>query len=146
MSRRDEPALWRLFDTTVCAEYERRLTLAKQQIGPLPTTPGGRTALPLIDGDWRQVPAIKARLAGGYCLRAEAQGASPYANICEHCPGFRADPRHLAVLAAQRVEARARPPTLAAGAPKRTGTAGSPSDSTLSSPRPRQDDPHGRQV
>jgi hypothetical protein len=31
--------------------------------------------------------------------------------------------------------------TLAAGAPKRTGTAGSPSDSTLSSPRPRQDDP-----
>jgi hypothetical protein len=76
-------------------------------------------------------PAIKARLAGGYCLRAEAQGASPYANICEHCPGFRADPSHLAVLAAQRVDARAlAAPTLAAGAPKRTGTAGSPSDST----------------
>jgi hypothetical protein len=70
MSRRDEPALWRLFDATVRAEYERRLTLAKQQIGPLPTTPGGRTALPLIDGDWRQAPAIKARLADGYCLRA----------------------------------------------------------------------------
>jgi hypothetical protein len=107
MSRRDEPALWRLFDATVRAEYERALTLAKQQIGPLPTAPGGRTALPLIDGDWRQAPAIKARLAGGYWLRAEAQGASPYANICEHCPGFRADPSHLAVLAAQRVDARA---------------------------------------
>src|SRR5258708_30882476 len=37
MSRRDEPAPWRLFDATVGAEYERRLTLAKQQIGPLPT-------------------------------------------------------------------------------------------------------------
>lgn len=60
-------------------------------------------------------PAIKARLVGGYCLRAEAQGASPYANICEHCPGFRADPSHLAVLAAQRVDARA----LAAGADAR---------------------------
>ncbi|SRR6266496_1326884 len=92
MSRRDEPALWRLFDATVRAEYERALTLAQQQIGPLPTAPGGRTALPLIDGGWRQALAIKARLAGGYCLRAEAQGASPYANICEHCPGFRADP------------------------------------------------------
>ena len=60
-------------------------------------------------------PAINARLAGGYCLRAEAQGASPYASICEHCPGFRADPSHLAVLAAQRVDARA----LAAGADAR---------------------------
>jgi len=93
MSRRDEPALWRLFDAIVRAEYERALTLAKQQIGPLPTAPGGRPALPLIDGGWRLAPAIKARLAGGYCLRAEAKGASPYANICEHCPGFRADPQ-----------------------------------------------------
>jgi integrase len=96
----------RLFDTTVRTEYERALTLARQQIGPLPT-PGGRTALPLLDGDWRQAPAFKSRLAGGYCLRAEAQGACPYANICEHCPSFRADPSHLAVLSAQRVDARA---------------------------------------
>src|SRR6266566_5509125 len=40
MSRRDEPALRHLFDATVRAEYERRLTLAKQQIGPLPTASG----------------------------------------------------------------------------------------------------------
>jgi hypothetical protein len=39
------------------------LTLAKQQIGPLATTPSGRIALLLIDGGWRQ-PAIKARLTG----------------------------------------------------------------------------------
>ena len=97
----------RLFDATVRAEYERALTLAKQQIGPMPAAPGGRTALPLLDGDWRQAPAIKARLAGGYCLRAEAQGACQYANICEHCPSFRSDASHLAVLSAQRIDAQA---------------------------------------
>ena len=98
----------RLFDDTVRAEYERALTLAKQQLGPLPASiPGGRTTLPLLEGDWKQAPAIKARLAGGYCLRSEAQGACPYANICEHCPSFRADASHLAILAAQRVDAQA---------------------------------------
>ncbi len=81
--------------------------LVKQQIGPLPTTPSRRIALLLIDGDWRQAPAIKTRLAGGYCLRAVAQGPFPDANVCEHCPGFRADLSHLAVLAAQRVDTSA---------------------------------------
>jgi integrase len=99
----------RLFDQTVRAEYERALTLAKQQIGSLPATPpaAGRAMLPLLDGDWKQAPAIKARLSGGYCLRAQAQGPCQYANICEHCPNFRADASHLAVLAAQRVDAQA---------------------------------------
>ena len=79
----------RLFDTTVRAEYERALELAKSQLGELPT---GRTRIPVTgDGDWRDAPAIKARLAGGYCLRAPAQGSCPYANICEHCPNFRTD-------------------------------------------------------
>ncbi|MQB01903.1 MAG: transposase [Actinobacteria bacterium] len=50
---------------------------------------------------------MKARLAGGYCLRAAAQGPCPYANICEHCPSFRSDVTHLPVLAAQRVDAEA---------------------------------------
>ena len=31
----------------------------------------------------------------------------PLVNICEHCPNFRADASHLAVLAAQRVDAEA---------------------------------------
>jgi len=99
----------RLFDQTVRGEYERALTLAKQQIGALPASPpaAGRTMLPLLAGDWKQAPAIKARLAGGYCLRAPAQGSCQYANICEHCPNFRADASHLAVLAAQRVDAEA---------------------------------------
>lgn len=93
----------RLFDTTVRAEYERALDLAKTRLGPMPS---GRTRIPVRgDGDWREAPAIKARLAGGYCLRAPAQGACPYANICEHCPSFRTDAASNAVLAAQRVDA-----------------------------------------
>jgi integrase len=93
----------RLFDDTVRTEYERALTLAKQRMsGVLPE------AAPVkLHTDWRQAPAIKARLAGGYCVRAEAQGACAYANICEHCPNFRTDASHLAVLAAQRVDAEA---------------------------------------
>jgi len=95
----------RLFDATVRAEYERALDLAKARIGPLPET---RTRIPVTgDGDWRNAPAIKARLAGGYCLRAPAQGACPYANICEHCPNFRADATSISVLGTQRIDAEA---------------------------------------
>jgi integrase len=95
----------RLFDTTVRAEYERALDLAKARIGPLPTE---RLRIPVTgDGDWRDAPAIKARLAGGYCLRAPAQGSCPYANICEHCPNFRTDGASVSVLSAQRIDAEA---------------------------------------
>jgi len=66
----------RLFDQTVRAEYERALDLAKARIGPLPEGP---KRIPVASyGDWKAAPAIKARLAGGYCLRAPAQGACPY--------------------------------------------------------------------
>ena len=76
-----------LFDSTVRAEYERALDLAKGRIGAMPT-PTGRPSIPVTanDGrangctsgdDWREAPAIKARLAGGHCLRAPAQGACP---------------------------------------------------------------------
>jgi hypothetical protein len=62
MSRRDEPALWRLFDATVRAENERTLTLATQQIGPLPTAPGGRTALPRLGRVRLRPSSIRASL------------------------------------------------------------------------------------
>jgi integrase len=98
----------RLFDTTVKAEYERALTAAKAHLGTLPTEqPGGRTPLPVLDGDWKQAPAVKARLAGGFCVRAQAQGPCAYANICEHCPNFRTDIGYLPVLAAQRADTEA---------------------------------------
>jgi integrase len=98
----------RLFDATIRQEYERALTLAKQRAG-IPTIT--RTNLPLADitrgADWKTTPLIKSRLAGGFCLRAPAQGACTYANICEHCPSFHSDASSLPVLAAQRVDARA---------------------------------------
>ena len=106
-----------LFDATVRAEYERALTLAKTRIGPMPT-PTGQATIPVDaatggcgggcgDHDWRDAPVIKSRLAGGHCLRAPAQGACPYANICEHCPNFRTDTASVAVLAAQRIDTAA---------------------------------------
>lgn len=98
----------RLFDTTVKDEYERALDLAKQQ-ARTPAT--GRTSLPLTDitggRDWKDTPLLKSRMAGGFCLRAPAQGACTYANICEHCPSYRAEPSSLPILAAQRVDAEA---------------------------------------
>lgn len=95
----------RLFDATVRTEYERALTAAKAHLGTLPTDPPpGRTSLPIVDGNWQDAPAIKARLAGGFCIRAQVQGPCAYANICEHCPNFRTDTGYLPVLAAQRAD------------------------------------------
>jgi integrase len=93
----------RLFDATVRADYERALALAKERLGPV--IPDAPVSEP--DGDWRELPLIKSRLAGGYCLRTAAQGVCAYTNICEHCPNYRSEPAMLAVLSAQRVDARA---------------------------------------
>jgi site-specific recombinase XerD len=98
----------RLFDATVREEYTRALTLAKAQLGPV--LPGDRTRLPLAaitGGNWRDAPLIKARLSGGYCLRAAAQGPCAYANICEHCPNFRSEASFLPVLQLQRADTEA---------------------------------------
>ncbi len=104
-----------LFDATVRAEYERALHHAKTAIGPIvtPTAATGDT-----DDDWRNAPAIKTRLSAGHCLRAPAQDACPYANICEHCPSFSTDASSVAVLAAQRADTE----TLAADARSRGWT------------------------
>lgn len=107
----------RLFDATVRADYERALTLAKTHLGPaIPQRP----TLPLADvrggnDNWRHSDTIKARMAGGYCLRTAAQGTCAYTNICEHCPNYRTDATFLPILAAQRADAA----TLAADAEKR---------------------------
>ncbi len=93
----------RLFDATVRADYERALELVKERLGPV--LPPAATAAP--KRNWRELPLIKARLAGGYCLRTAAQGACSYANICEHCPNFRSEVTSLPILATQRVDAEA---------------------------------------
>ena len=134
----------RLFDATVRDEYTRALALAKAQLGPV--LPGERTQLPLAaitGGNWRDAPLIKARLAGGYCLRTAAQGPCAYANICEHCPNFRSGASFLPVLQLQRAdaEALAADAAHAAGATKPPATAASSSGSTCSSPRPMPADP-----
>jgi hypothetical protein len=91
----------RLFDTTVRENYERALTQAKAHLGPVMPV-----ATPVrLETDWRAAPLIKARLAGGYCLRSIAQGPCAYANICEYCPNFRQDATFLPVLRLQRVDA-----------------------------------------
>lgn len=98
----------RLFDATVRADYQRALQLAKNQLGPV--LPTERTSLPLNEitrGPWQDAPLIKARHAGGYCLRTPAQGVCPYTNICEHCPNHRTEASFLAVLGAQRADAAA---------------------------------------
>ena len=129
-----------LFDATVRAEYERALTQAKAQLGPAPlagmAAPPAGPVLPLTaitgDADWKDSPTIKSRLAGGFCLRAPAQGTCAYANICEHCPNFRTDTGFLAVLARNAPTPPPWPPTPkpAAGQPKPAGTADSPPAST----------------
>jgi len=93
----------RLFDATVRANYDRALALAKEQLGPvMPHSPPAA-----IDADWRGAPLVKARMAGGFCVRTLAQGPCAYANICEHCPNYRSDVTLLPVLATQRADAAA---------------------------------------
>jgi hypothetical protein len=93
----------RLFDAAVRADYERALVLAKERLGPvLPE------ATPVnIGANWRELPVIKARMAGGYCVRTLAQGACPCTNICEHCPNYRSEPTFLPILLTHRVDAKA---------------------------------------
>ncbi|CAN5686488.1 hypothetical protein BH24ACT15_BH24ACT15_26850 [soil metagenome] len=96
----------RLFDATVRADYERALTQAKAHLGGPVLPPANPARLPLA-GDWKDTPAIKSRMAGGYCIRTPAQGSCAYANICEHCPNYRSDPTFLPILAAQKTDTAA---------------------------------------
>ena len=55
-----------------------------------------------MQDDWRTTATVKTALAGGYCLRAPAQGPCSYANICEHCPSFHTTTSYLPTLHTQR--------------------------------------------
>jgi len=104
-----------LFDTTVRAEYDRALTLAKQRMTACPGA-GAISVADLTGGlDWKISPLIKTRLAGGFCLRATSQGPCAQANICENCPSFHTEPANVAALTAQRGDTQ----TLAADATRR---------------------------
>jgi hypothetical protein len=106
----------RLFDATVRADYERALTQAKAHLGGPVLPPADPAQLPIV-GDWKDEPAIKARMAGGYRIRTPAQGSCADATICEHCPNYRSDPTFPPILATHKADAQA----LAADAQARGG-------------------------
>ena len=90
-----------------CIPPRRRIP-SKQRLSHVLPPADTTTAVPVAGEDqWRELPLLKSRLAGGYCLRTAAQGVCPYTNICEHCPNFRTEPALLHVLAAQRADAHA---------------------------------------
>ncbi|MGC9156389.1 MAG: tyrosine-type recombinase/integrase [Ferrimicrobium sp.] len=93
----------RLFDSTVRADYEKALTLAKDRLGPVLAERASIT----LDADWRSAPLITARLGGGYCLRSVQQGSCAYANICESCSNFRTEVTFLPTLLSQRADTEA---------------------------------------
>ena len=103
----DEPALRAAVRHHRQGRVRAGADLAKAHLGSLPAQPPSRPrpCCRSSTGDWKQTPAIKARLAGGFCIRAQVQGPCAYANICEHCPNFRTDAGYLPVLAAQRADA-----------------------------------------
>ena len=81
-----------LFDTTIRAEYERALDLARTRIGTLPEPGRGPSPPDAGASDWLATPTIKTAWSGGYCLRASPRICS-YAYLCEHCPRLRHQPR-----------------------------------------------------
>jgi site-specific recombinase XerC len=135
----------RLFDATVREQYERALTQTKAQLVTAPPAPAASAPiagrpLPLLaitgGSDWKDTATIESRLAGGFCLRAPAQGSCPYANICEHCTNFRTDTGYLAVLGAQHADALAT--ALASSTTSRPGpTRCAPAADTRPADRPR---------
>jgi len=94
------------------------LAQAKDRLGPV--LPDAQDDPP--DGDWRELPLIKSRLAGGYCIRTAAQGVCAYTNLCEHCPNFRSEPAMLAILSAQRWTRKRSPKTPNAALERRSQT------------------------
>ena len=70
------PTLRAAYDDSV-GKLRRQLTL----------TPVGRPIVP-DKVAWLESEMLKTRLANGFCSRHQAQGACPYANICETCDNF----------------------------------------------------------
>lgn len=74
----------RLASPTLRASYEQAIGTMRRQ---LTLTPVGRPIVP-DKVAWLASEMLKTRIAHGYCSRHQAQGACPYANICETCENF----------------------------------------------------------
>lgn len=88
------PTLRNAYDDSI-GKLRRQLTL----------TPVGRPIIP-DKVTWLSSEMLKTRLAHGYCSRHEAQGACPYANICETCENFTTAPEFAPTLTAQLEDIR----------------------------------------
>ncbi len=95
----------RLFDTTVRAEYERALDLAKSRIRPLPV---GRSRIPVTgDGDWRDAPRSTPVSLAAIACELPPRAPAPMPTYANTVPNFRTDAASVSVLSAQRVDAEA---------------------------------------
>ena len=96
----------RLFDATVKAEYERALTRCQTAPRHASLSSAWRACTASDHRrDSKQAPAVKARLVGSFCIRAQAQGP-----VClrQHLPAPLQFPHRCrlpAALAAQRADA-----------------------------------------
>ena len=109
VSAGDEPAL-----RAAVRHHRPRRVRARPRPGqgpPRPARPRPAGRLPLTDitggATGRTPPRSSPGWPAGSACAHPAQGACAYANICEHCPSFRAEPSSLPILAAQRVDAEA---------------------------------------
>jgi len=76
--------------------------IGKIRTGPLTPIVATGDAPPVPDRvHWLHSEMLKTRLAHGFCTRAPAAGACPYANICEQCDNFVPDPAADTVITAQ---------------------------------------------
>jgi integrase len=89
------PTLRGAYDDSI-GKLRRQLTL----------TPVGRPVVP-DKVAWLGSEMLKTRLANGYCSRHQAQGACPYANICETCENFTPAAEFTAALTEQAADIRA---------------------------------------
>ena len=74
----------RLASPTLRASDDQAIGTMRRQ---LTLTPVGRPIVP-DKVAWLASEMLKTRIAHGYCSRHQAQGACPYANICETCENF----------------------------------------------------------
>jgi integrase len=96
----------RLASPTIRDAYETAMTKLHGRRSIF-TIPAGATRAVPSKVDWLHTEMLKTRVAHGFCSRHPAAGACPYANICEQCDNFVADPNRADILADQRDDIRA---------------------------------------
>jgi integrase len=92
-----------LASPTLRDAYDEAMGKMRRQ---LTLTPVGRPIVP-DKVSWLASEMLKTRVAHGYCSRHEAQGACPYANICETCDNYTPAPEFATALTDQLTDVQA---------------------------------------